>query len=134
MGSRGMYEISHRFADMSWVPEYETIGFIDGTKILKKKNGAGSANLPMYSNTSNIYIAVNENGEIKQIRIYKSQQPVIDIDLGHTHHYGENQKFHIHDLSVDSNGKMLRSSGRIPNPEEYLKYNSLIRKILEHNS
>lgn len=71
---------------------YESIGeelYVDGLKVkiikLKADPTGTHSNLPWYSDTSNVYIVLGNDGLAKQIRIYKNHEPFKDFDWGHNH-------------------------------------------------
>lgn len=71
---------------------YESIGdafLVNGLKckVIKLKTDPQGihSNIPWYSNTSDAYVILGNDGLAKQIRIYKDHEPLKDIDWGHIH-------------------------------------------------
>ena len=81
MGGRGAFlrkKASER------IPEYKSVGIIEGIKVLKPVKGQN--NLPAMSNTPGTrYLLMDDNNNFKQLRIYdNSRHLVVDIDYGHS--------------------------------------------------
>lgn len=125
MGSRGQYDATSRFSSY-FEPQYHSVNVINGIKVLEFNGGANSK-LPEYAKTSESYFSMSRDGEILHLRIYKDHFPVIDIDVGHSHHYGHGSGFvHVHDFGKDVSGHPLRGRGRDITAEEMVKYGHLI--------
>lgn len=100
---------------------YETVGKIDGVKVLQKIDKKASLGLPEESHSSSAYILKYLNGNFKQMRFYNSDHTAkFDID----YHYepklgGRNTPvYHIH---VYKNG-VREKIGRTLTNNEYEKY------------
>lgn len=65
MGGRGTYA-SGNPAPYS----YETVGKIEGVKVLFGKAGTGLHDLPAESHSSNMYIKLHKDGTLNMLRIY----------------------------------------------------------------
>lgn len=91
--------------------------------------------LPSYANTSDMYFKVAKDGEVIQGRLYIDRKSVLDFDWGHTHTNTSDGKtfkkgtIHVQEYSVDSNGKLIRHSGRarLMTDTEIKKYGPLIK-------
>lgn len=125
MGSRGQYDATNRFSTY-FEPQYHSVQIIDGVKVLAFNGGANSK-LPEYAKTAEAYLSISRDGELTHLRIYKDHYPVIDIDVGHSHHYGQGKDFvHVHDFGRDATGHPLRMNGRDIRTEEMIEYGHLI--------
>ena len=111
MGGRGT------FASGNIVPyTYETVGKIDGIKVLKGLNGKHG--LPEEAHSSGAYISLYPNGSTKQLRIYNTSLTA-KTDIEYSIHQGR-MTFHVHDY-VDG----IRQPARPLTSEEkntYSKY------------
>jgi hypothetical protein len=105
------------------VPEYKTVGYIAGIKVLEPIKGHGK--LPEMSNTPNTkYILLDRKGDFKQLRTYDySRHPVLDIEV-------EKKVLHIHyykgDLGTRGGGK--QETGRPLNRKELKKYGKILKE------
>lgn len=129
MGSRGQYKDSRRFT-LRFESHYHQVGEkIFGVKVLQFNDRANSA-LPEYAKTSEAYLSINQDGEMMHLRIYRDHFPVMDIDVGHSHHYGKDGDFvHVHDFRKDAGGDPDRGVGRSITESELRKYGKLIEKM-----
>jgi hypothetical protein len=108
MGGRGT------FASGNTVPyTYNTVGKIDGIKVLKGMQGKHG--LPEEAHSSNAYISLHPNGSVKQIRLYNSNLTA-KTDIEYSMHQGK-LSLHAHDYI---NG--VRQPPRNLTPTEYEKY------------
>lgn len=107
MGGRGTFAVGRN------VPfTYETVGKIGDVKILKGLNGKHG--LPEESHTSNIYISLDCDGTVKQIRVYENHSAVADYEFSFHKH---TKSLHAHDYV---NG--IRQGYRELTTEELSKY------------
>lgn len=108
------------FASGNNVPyRYETVGKINGVKVLKGKGK--NHNLPQEAHSSKAYIAVYPNGAFKQYREFNADRTVkFDIDNHPKPSISGNRDsvFHIH---FYSNG-IRNKKGRPLTDAEYKKY------------
>ncbi len=111
MGGRGSYASGKR------TYEYETIGMIEGVKVVRRINGSNK--VPEESYTSKAYIVKNKDGSIRQYREFdEKHKPKMDVDYQIKPSYDKkNKTLHIHDYK---NGE--RQPARIPTKDEYSKY------------
>lgn len=128
MGSRREWEASKRFT-LYFESHYHAVATVEGVKVLQFNDRPNSA-LPEYAKTSEAYLSINRHGEMLHLRIYKDHFPVLDIDVGHSHHYGQGGDFvHVHDFGKDANGYPVRHVGRPITPDELAKYGKFINQM-----
>lgn len=87
MGSRGAFvDVSHgNFNFVEGGQTYQSIGEVDGVKVLVKTSGSVKA--PEYSHTANRVYAVIQNGALKHLAFYdENHHQSVSIDLMHSHH------------------------------------------------
>jgi len=105
------------------IPEYKTVGYIAGIKVLEALKNGKHGTLPDMSNTpSTSYILLNKNGGFKQLRIYDdTRHPVIDVDFGKPHRGSD--KLHIHTWKGgrENNGRSLTK-------KEKKKYGKILKE------
>ncbi|MBQ8286791.1 MAG: hypothetical protein IJZ10_10920 [Thermoguttaceae bacterium] len=124
MGSRGAFLPQGGFSEPL---KYQEIGKIEGVKVLGKKNSA-SNNLPERANTAAAYVACDQNGQPKQLRVFERRFPALDIDFGHSHHHGMSKDdFHVHEYQ---NGERSNVS-RALTSAEWARWGKVIEKIQE---
>lgn len=92
---------------------YNTVGKIDGIKVLKGIQGKHG--LPEEAHSSNAYISLYPNGSVKQIRLYNANLTA-KTDIEYSMHQGK-LSLHAHDYL---NG--VRQSPRNLTTNEYEKY------------
>ena len=137
MGDQRRYQESGGFSEYLYVQIGETIVASNGVegKVVTKIDGTAYDGLPTYSNTSEIYLKKNAQGEIIQARVYKDRKPVMDLDWDHPHENKNGEKFpkgvvHVQLWKDGPKGKPIRDSGRARymNNEEVSRYGELIQK------
>lgn len=69
MGGRGTYAVGNNVAY-----RYETVGKIDGVKILQKLDKNASGGLPEEAHASSAYIMLNKDGQFRMYREYDSNR------------------------------------------------------------
>ena len=90
MGGRGTFAIGKP------VPyTYETVGFIEGIKVLKGKDGVHG--LPEEAHSSSAYISLYPNGTVKQIRVFNPDLTA-KVDIEFSMHQGK-LTLHAHDYA-----------------------------------
>ena len=116
MGGRGT------FASGKQVPyTYETIGKINGVKVLQKIDPKASKGLPEEAHSSSAYILKYSNGTFKQIRFYNDDHTAkYDIDYHFEPKLGSRKEpvYHIHEYRNGVRDKV----GRLLTKSEYEKY------------
>ena len=65
MGGRGTYAIGNNVAYT-----YETVGKIEGVKVLTGIQGTGLHDLPAEAHSSNMYIKLHKDGTLNMLRVY----------------------------------------------------------------
>lgn len=87
MGSRG-------FTLEKATPGWDTAGYIDGVKVLRRK-GTNNDTLPPFSNTpGTTYVRISD-GRFKLLRVYdENRSPRYDIEYGPNHSQGS--FLHLH--------------------------------------
>lgn len=69
MGGRGTYAVGNNVAY-----RYETVGKIDGVKILQKLDKNASGGLPEEAHASSAYTMLNKDGQFRMYREYDSNR------------------------------------------------------------
>ena len=99
MGSRGAFLESGGFSTPA---QWHTVDFVDGIKVLERKDPKASKSLPERSNTPGTsYLLLNPDGTFKQLRVFgEDRKPILDIDYGphrgmvslHAHKYENGER------------------------------------------
>ncbi len=114
MGGRGTFAAGNSVAY-----RYETVGEINGVKILQKLDKNASGGLPEEAHSSSAYILLNKNGQFRMYREYDSNHylrfeiayhPEKDIDSS------RKPVLHVHEYQPDD------FSSRQPRPLTKLEY------------
>jgi len=92
--------------------------------------------LPIYSNTSDIYLKIKNKSttkEIEQARVFQNRHAYIDLDWGHDHKKGSKYvegKVHVHFYEL-KDGKYVKNLDkcRFMNNKEIKLYGDIIRKV-----
>lgn len=91
--------------------------------------------LPFYSNTSDVYLKIEKNGnQVEQAIIYVNRKAILEFDWGHPHSRKNGHpsfkkgEVHVHELH-EVNGVVCRKKDqpRWMNTEEMAKYGDIIR-------
>lgn len=138
MGLQREYIESGGFSTYLYYQDGETIVTSNGVegKVVAKIEGTAYDGLPIFSNTSEVYLKRDKNGEIVQARIYKDRKPVCDFDWDHLH---KNKKggesfergvVHVQEFKQKPDGTWYRDSrhARYMSPDEMKRYGELIKK------
>ncbi len=115
MGGRGT------FATGNPVPyTYETVGYIDGVKVLEKIDKNDSHALPEEAHSSSAYILKYGDGQFKQMRFYNDDHNAkFDIDYHREPKLsGGKAVYHIHEYRNGVRDKV----GRLLTKSEFNKY------------
>jgi len=104
------------------IPEYKTVGYIAGVKVLKALKDGKHGSLPDMSNTPNTkYILLDKDEGFKRLRVYdQNRHPVFDIDYGHTHKGSGKLHIHFWKGGRDNNARSLTG-------KEIKKYGKILR-------
>lgn len=116
MGGRGTFASGNNVAYT-----YETVGKIEGVKVLQKLDKKASGGLPEEAHSSDAYILVNAEGKFKRYREYnKDLTSSFDIDYHPEKKISGNYDsvYHIHFYHNGVRDKV----GRLLTLEEYAKY------------
>lgn len=127
---------------------YETVGKTENInglrcKMIRRIDGKKEhAQLPSYSNTSDVYLRPNADDIAVQAKVYESRRMIVDFDWSHTHVNQSDGRFfkegvvHVqkyHFVGVNDKGKHIfeRISGeaRLMNNAEIKKYGPVLRKF-----
>lgn len=138
MGLQREYIESGGFSTYLYDQDGETIVSSNGVegKVVSKIEGTAYDGLPIFSNTSEVYLKRDHNGEIVQARIYKDRKPICDFDWDHQH---KNKKgggsfekgvVHVQEFKQKPDGSWHRDSkhARYMSPDEMKRYGELIKK------
>ncbi len=77
MGGRGTFSLGVKTADA-----FETVGKINGVKVLEKKNKSESKNLPEEAHSSKAYLLLDDNGIFRKYREYDKHIIQFEIEYG----------------------------------------------------
>lgn len=92
MGGRGTYAVGN---DAAYT--YETVGKIEGVKVLQPMDKSKSLKLPEEAHSSSSYILLDKDGVFHQYREYNSKHEVV-LEIGYHHEkaLGKGDVLHIH--------------------------------------
>lgn len=124
MGSRGSFLESGGFSAPA---KWETVDYVEGTKVLAPKDSKASISLPERSNTpGTAYLSYRKDGTFDQLRAFGNDRiPKYDIDYGV--HQGK-KYLHIH---YYSNGVRSKEPTKINvNDEIYKKHKGLFKGVI----
>ena len=85
--------------------------------------------LPRYSNTSRMYVKLDKNGNIIQLRIFEDRKATIDFDWGHAHGKHPKGAVHVHYLNKEGNLHGNADSVRFMNNQEIRLYGKFIKYL-----
>ena len=120
MGGRGSYASGNR------TYEYETVGTIEGVKVVRRISGSNK--VPEESYTSKAYMTLYKDGNFQRLRIYDNNHlPKFDIEY-HTEQskYKNRPVLHIHNYEDG-----IRQTGRLLTKEEYNTYKKFFVGIVK---
>jgi hypothetical protein len=107
---------------------------VKGHLIKKKGDKDTHTNLPLYSNTSDVYLRQNSNG-VCQARVYSGQKTFLDFDWSHNHTNPDGTKFprgvvhvQVWQLNADGRPERVGDSARFMNNTEMKMYGPLLKK------
>ena len=125
MGSRGSFLESGGFSAPA---KWETIDYVEGTKVLAPKDPKASVSLPECSNTpGTVYLSYRKDGTFAQLRVFGNDRiPKYDIDYGV--HQGK-KYLHIHYYNNGVRSKEPEKIGVNVNDEIYGKYKGLFKGV-----
>lgn len=117
-------------------PDWQPIS-IDGirakvVKLITDKTGYHSG-LPTYANTSNMYLRLNQRGEVIQAKLYISRKQCLDFDWGHQHKNKRGKTVfpkgvvHVQAYSVDDVGIRYSANARLMTDSEVKKYGVILK-------
>ena len=122
MGGRGTFAAGNN------VPyKYETVGYIDGVKILEPIDKKASRRLPEEAHSSQSYIRLDNDGHFYQYREYNEKHELV-LEIGyHPENNLSKDKanrpiLHAHDYTLSASGKDWRTGARNLTREEFRKY------------
>lgn len=85
--------------------------------------------LPRFSKTSKMYVRLDKNGNIIQLRIYEGRKATIDFDWGHQHGNHPKGTVHVHILNEKGNLHGNAGSVRYMNNQEMRLYGQFIKYL-----
>lgn len=92
MGGRGTYAIGNNVKY-----QYETVGKINGVKVLQPIDDSRSIKLPEESHKSNSYIVLDKSGVFKQMRVYNEKHEAIyEVGYHQEKSLGSGKVLHVH--------------------------------------
>ncbi len=92
MGGRGTFASGNNVAY-----SYQTVGKIEGVKVLRSKNSGTSLKLPEEAHSSKAYLLLDDNGMFRQYREYNDRHEVI-FEIGYHNEpvLGRGKVLHAH--------------------------------------
>ena len=115
MGGKGTYAIGNNVGYT-----YQTVGKIDGIKVLK---GMGNLHdLPVEAHSSAAYIKLKPNGEFSMMRFYDKNHYLVKEIAYHPEKYLDSSRkpiLHIHEYEP---GNLSNRPNRLLTAQEYEKY------------
>ena len=115
MGGKGTYAIGNNVGYT-----YQTVGKIDGVKVLK---GMGNLHdLPVEAHSSAAYIKLKPNGEFSMMRFYDKNHYLVKEIAYHPEKYLDSSRkpiLHIHEYEP---GNLSNRPNRLLTLQEYEKY------------
>ncbi len=137
MGSHRYYNPDGGFSEYLYRKEGETT-YINGLRVevismIDDENH--HAGLPFYSNTSDVYLKIIDDGDwVEKAIVYENRKAVLEFDWGHPHKGRsgspsfEAGMVHVHELhEVDGVVVRKKQQPRYMNNEEMAKYGDVIR-------
>lgn len=127
MGGRGT------FASGNAIPyTYETIGKIDGVKILKPMDSSKSLKLPEEAHSSSSYVLLDKDNVFHQYREYNADHEVV-LEIGYHHEkpLGKGDVLHIHihqKPGIDYHNDSTTEKRKL-NRAEYEKYKKFFKGV-----
>ena len=127
MGGRGT------FASGNTVPyTYNTVGKIDGVKILKPMDSSKSLKLPEEAHSSSSYVLLDKDNVFHQYREYNSNHEVV-LEIGYHHEksLGKGDVLHIHihqKPGIDYHNDPTTEKRKL-NHAEYQKYKKFFKGV-----
>lgn len=139
MGTQRTYREEGGFSTFLYHQVGKTIIAPNGVegKVMEKIDGTPYDGLPLFSDTSEVYLKANAKGDIVQARIYKNRRPVCDFDWEHEHtNKRSGEKFlagtvHVQNFKQMPNGTWVRDCqhARYMSPSEMERYGPLLKMI-----
>ena len=128
MGGRGAYS-----EDKQQNYVYETVGKVEGIKVLAPIDKKLSHSMPAEAHSSNSYIILDRKyGKFRQYREYNNNHlPTFEVGYHFESGLSENGKnvFHIHEFSKP--GIENRQGSRLMTPDEISKYKKYFKGITQ---
>lgn len=125
MGGRGTYAAGNNVAY-----RYETVGKIDGVKVLQKFDKKASGGLPEEAHSSSAYILLNKEGKFRMYREYDDNHYLrFEIAYHPEKNIDPSRKpvLHIHEYSP---GDFSNRQARPLTKTEYEKYKKFFKGVL----
>ena len=110
-----------------------TVNGVKGHLIKRKGDKDTYSNLPLYSNTSDVFFRQNEHG-VCQARVYVGKKTILDFDWSHAHtNKGDGRKFergtlHVQVWKQNKDGTFIRiNDARSMSNAEMKKYGPILK-------
>jgi len=127
MGGRGTFAVGRNVAYT-----YETVGFIDGVKILRPMDERKALKLPEEAHSSSSYVLLDRDGVFHQYREYNSNHEVV-LEVGYHHEKalgkGDILHIHIHQKPGIDYHKDPTTAKRKLTKEEYQRYKKYFKGV-----
>lgn len=132
-----MYNPEGGFSQYLYTKDGESITASNGVtgNVIKKIEGTAFDGLPVMSNTSEVYLKKDGEGNIIQARIFSNRQPVCDFDWNHEHKNTRTKEIfpqgivHVQEWKQNQKGEWKREKykARYMNLQEIARYGELIK-------
>ena len=127
MGGRGTYAAGKNVAYT-----YETVGFIEGVKILRPMDESKALKLPEEAHSSSSYVLLDKDGVFHQYREYNSKHEVV-LEVGYHHEKvlgtGDVLHIHVHQKPGIDYHKDPTTVKRKLTKEEYQRYKKFFKGV-----
>ena len=127
MGGRGTFASGNSVAY-----NYETVGKIEGVKVLRPKNSDASLKLPEEAHASKACILLDKDGVFRQYREYNDRHEVV-LEIGYHNEpslgHGKILHAHIHSAPGITNHGAAQKIELSPGDPLYEKYKHLFKGI-----
>ncbi len=127
MGGRGTFAAGKNVAYT-----YETVGKIDGVKVLKPMDSTKSLKLPEEAHSSSSYVLLDRVGVFHQYREYNDKHEVV-LEIGYHHEkslgHGDILHIHVHQKPGIDYHNDITTEKRKLNRSEYEKYKKFFKGV-----
>ena len=127
MGGRGTFAAGNNVAY-----QYETVGTIEGVKVLEKINKKSSTALPEEAHKSSAYILIGKDGEVRQYREFNADHTAkFDIDYLDCEFAGNNVNIGLLEENADLIGDKKIGFGCLDSASNSVDEEEKVRSLVE---